>query len=423
MRSRLGLFVFASALGIAMPASPASAAAPSGVYEAWTVAGANPSWTGTLGLPPATTFPDATIVTNSNTPTVPSGASAYLDAATPFGSEFGSSQDLPYLSLRTAAASAPSTTTITFAAPTPPTGWGFALGDVDADKVAVTAEGVSGVALPESGLGFRAPFNYCAGSPRPSACGPTPSTDEPTWDAPTATLVGGGTDTSGASGWFAPTTPITSLTFVFTRQIGIPVYQIWFAANTASIGGTVVEPTSTGSDTAPVADVIVTLQTTGGDAVLDHAGDPVSAVTDADGDFQITGVVAGRYDVVVGAPPGFTAPLPQPVDLGSGDVTGITVAFVPIAPVTGTSGGATITTIASSSTTPTANSTTTSLASTPPTTSGSTPTTLVAPNAELPRTGSGSGPTAAFAVALVGVGAATLGLSSVRRRRIRRPVA
>lgn len=38
-------------------------------------------------------------------------------------------------------ANSPSTTTYTFATPTPAGGWGFVLGDVDADQVLVQATG------------------------------------------------------------------------------------------------------------------------------------------------------------------------------------------------------------------------------------------------------------------------------------------
>ena len=79
-----------------------------------------------MSIPGATTLAPAAFTTNSNSPTLPSGVSAFLNTATPFGAAFGSSQDHVYLSPRLAAGNTPSTTTFTFASPTPPSGWGFA---------------------------------------------------------------------------------------------------------------------------------------------------------------------------------------------------------------------------------------------------------------------------------------------------------
>ena len=91
-------------------------------------------------------FPAATVASDSRSPVqVPSGASAFLGPGTPPGAKYGSSAGNPYLVLR-ARADTPtgrSTTTYTFDAPTPDTGWAFVLGDIDADQVAVSATDAS----------------------------------------------------------------------------------------------------------------------------------------------------------------------------------------------------------------------------------------------------------------------------------------
>jgi hypothetical protein len=368
--------VGAAVVTVVLAGSTAEAAPAAGHHATWTVSGANPTWTGAVAVP-GTTFPDGRFATDGNTPTVPSGAAAFLNASTPFGAGYGSSENDPYLSLRTAAGNAPSTTVITFSAPTPATGWAFALGDIDADAVSVTAKAADGSPLPVAALGFQGTFHYRVAAPKPSSCSGNPMLAAlPTWNASTATLTGGGVDTSGASGWFAPDEPISSLQLVFTRLAGIPVYQLWIAATTASISGTIAEPN------APAAGATVNLDTPAGDPVLDHKGDPVTTTTDASGAFAFTGVVTGRYDVVVEPPSGFVAPAPRAVDTRAGDVSGIALTLA----------ADTVTT-------------------TTPTTSAPTPTvpaTTIAPVAQpnqLPRTGSSPFPLvgAAFAAILLGV--------------------
>ena len=114
--------------------------------------------------------------------------------ATPFGQVYGSSQNKGYLNLRPAAdnAASPSITTYTFASPTPAAGWGFVLGDVDADQVLVRATGPGGAAVAVGDLGFQGVFNYCdVPSPRPGSCsGVAAPFDLPTWDPATGILRG-----------------------------------------------------------------------------------------------------------------------------------------------------------------------------------------------------------------------------------------
>jgi len=234
-----------TALAIVLAGLGAEGQAIPAVYGQWTVAPADPTSTGTLSLP-GSQVPDAPFETNGNNPQVPSGASAFLGDSTPFGAEYSSSQDLPYLVLRTDS-TAPSTTTFTFAAPTPASGWGFAFGDIDADTVKVEAFDAAGAAVPTAALGWQSAFNYCTNSPRPTSCGAGPFTDVPTWDPGTSTLVGNGPDTTGAAGWFRPTAPITTLKLTFTRISGAPVMQMWVASHCCPPPTTTSTSTSTTS--------------------------------------------------------------------------------------------------------------------------------------------------------------------------------
>jgi len=118
-----------------------------------------------------------------------------------------------------------------FDRPLVPGSWGFALGDVDAEKVQVTAYDAAGKRIPTAALGFQSSFNFCQGTPLPSACGGQNDTDEPAWDPASAYLTGNVADTNGASGWFRPAAEVTTLELYSVVQTGIPVYQFWLAAN------------------------------------------------------------------------------------------------------------------------------------------------------------------------------------------------
>lgn len=212
-------------------ASAAQADVPHGVYPEWSVSGHS----GTVSVSDQE-FPVGRIDSDSTTLSTPSGASTFLNAETPFGEVFDSSRGHGYLNFRTASGGAPSTTTITFDEPAPVDRWGFTLGDIDADKAKVTADGPGGTPLATDDLGWRGSFNYCQGSPLPSGCHGKTSSDLPTWHAGTSTLVGNTADTDGASGWFVPTKPVTKLTIVYSKLSGIPIGQLWIAVKPLSGG-------------------------------------------------------------------------------------------------------------------------------------------------------------------------------------------
>lgn len=189
-------------------------------------------------------FPAAAVASDSRAPVqIASGASVFLGPGTPPGAEYGSSAGSPYIVVRPFAdnATSPSTTTYTFENPTPDTGWAFVLGDIDADQVEVRATDQSGdpVTASEVDSWFQGTFNHAGGS------------DLPVWDAATATLVGNGADAAGPSGWFEPDVRLSSLTLVFTRLAGLPVYQTWFVSRARPIGGTVTDVSTTGSCSLP----------------------------------------------------------------------------------------------------------------------------------------------------------------------------
>lgn len=256
------------------------------------------------------------------------GTSVWLPASTDVGAKYGSSINQQYLNLRPRAdnAASPSTTTYSFTNPTPTSGWTFVLGDIDADSVRIQATGPDGQALTAAQLGFQGGFNYCALglAGKPSCTGD--AADVPSWDPATLTLTGNtaAADTSGASAWFEPSAPISSLSFVFTRRAGFPVYQTWFASIARDVTGVVTDIVD-----GPLDGVPVSLTDANGVIVA-------STTTNLDGSYSFPGVVASDgYTARITAPPGKIAVSAnaQQVDLTDADaVADFTVRdIVPVA--------------------------------------------------------------------------------------------
>ncbi|MFZ4519050.1 MAG: hypothetical protein ACOYOP_11715 [Microthrixaceae bacterium] len=245
-RHRTAAAAAALVTALVLWAAPSTAGADTSAYAAWTPVGANGT-TGTMavGIPGFPAAPYASTATS-----VAIQTSAVLSASTPFGAVFGTSAGQQYANIRAATGQTPSSTTFTFDTPTPASGWGFTVGDVDADAVTITAIDANGVPVPVSGLGFESTFNYAG------------QADTPVWDPATATLTGNGADTSGASAWFRPTVAIRSITFTFSVQTGIPIYQLWFAALGSSIPTTTTTTTTTSTTTTTTTTLPATTTTT-----------------------------------------------------------------------------------------------------------------------------------------------------------------
>jgi len=276
-------------------AATAAQAASGSAYGTWSVAGGS----GTMRIP-VDGFPSAAFRTSSSGVLVGTGLSAFLNTDTPVGARYGSSRGRAYVNLRTAVGGAPSVSTLSFERPTPAGTWAFTLGDVDADRVEVQARGADGTPLTATQLGWQGAFNYCQGTPKPATCtGPGPFNDLPVWEPRGSTLVGNGADTSGASGWFQPLVPVSSITLTFSVQTGIPIYQLWTSALAADISGRVR------SDCGSPSGLRLTLLRPDGSTVDGADGAPLTAVTGADGDYSFPDVAPGDYRVSLRAPQGY----------------------------------------------------------------------------------------------------------------------
>jgi hypothetical protein len=337
------------------------------VYGGWTLSGANPSWTGTLDVS-AVGFPSATYTTNSNTPMTPSGVTTFLGTGTPFGAVFGSSQGVRYLNLRTSAGNLTSITTMTFSSSTPPSGWGFAVFDVDADQVTITAVGPSGPLAPAA-LGFQGGFNLCVSSPRPPSCDQPPFVDVPVWDPTSGTLAGNGANTDGPAAWFRPSAAIESLTFTYSPLGPSPSIALHFASLTSVISGSVVLQTDTGPAPPPAGTVLL-LQTPDGQPILDPTGSQVTITPTADGSFNVPNAVATAFSVAVVPPDGYQAVGTDRLsaDATSGDLAGLDFVLqqTPTTTTTSTTTTTTTTTIDVTTTTAPVTTTTAPVTSTVP---------------------------------------------------------
>ncbi|MET0860973.1 MAG: LPXTG cell wall anchor domain-containing protein [Microbacterium sp.] len=334
---------------------PAAAVPPDqvGVYPTWGVSGSSGAYTATPGFPASSGFPALTVTSTATSVTSPTGASNYYNAASAFGTEFGSSRNQPYLLISTAASQSPSTTTLEFAAD-PPAGWGFALGDIDADWVFIQAyaDAARTQPLTVAQLGFEGAGNSCLGSPRPSACSaPGLTFESPTWVTATeffdgityqpptlrgsiASAPGVTLDTAGAYGWFRPTVPVRSIVLLFGPRAGFPTYTLTLATPTpkVTITGTVTPPA--GQPVPPGTAIAVA--ESDGTPVLDLEGQQLSVPVAADGTFTIEAEQRDAYLLDPVVPPGYVdlPPFLVPADTATAVAPPIVVVAAPVVPPT-----------------------------------------------------------------------------------------
>ncbi|PYY63141.1 hypothetical protein DEJ17_01185 [Curtobacterium sp. MCSS17_011] len=298
-----GLTVLALGAGLAVGGATSASAEPVGNWGTFTLSGASRAYTGTMTL---AGFPETTFTSDSRQSTVVSGASTWQSAVTPSGAVYGTSRGQTYMNQRPnvdSPTSGASTTTYTFAEPTPGAqSWSFVLGDVDADRATISATVSGGGAATAEQLGYVSSYNSCSaavtGGPSCTADPDgTTGRDLPTWDPATRTLTGntGAVDTAGATAWFTPTVSLTSLTITYQQRSGFPVYQTWFADRTAAITGTAT------LDGAPIPGAIV--------RVTAPRGTVYTTTTEAGGTYAFPQLpVIASYRVEITPPDGAEGP-------------------------------------------------------------------------------------------------------------------
>jgi hypothetical protein len=324
---RAGAVAAIAAAAVLSSALPV-AAVPAGTvatFPTWNVTGSSNAYSGSAAFA-SPTLPSPTITSDSASIVGATGASAFLGPATAFGTEFTSTRSQPYLTIRPKSASPVSvigsvpnsTTTIDFGATAPAAGWGFALGDIDADWVYVQAFDALGASVDP---GERGTGNYCDTSPKPSSCGGIVAPfDVPNWTAGTAatpktystgtitysaqTVYGNFTDTVGAYIWFQPPANVRRITLLYGALTGSPVYQLWLTqpAPTTTISGTVTTPGGVPAGTQ------VQLEAADGTPVTDRGGDPVTVPVDGSGAYSIDTEQRTAYQLQVLPPSGYARP-------------------------------------------------------------------------------------------------------------------
>jgi len=310
--------------GLAIGGATSASAAPAGHWGTFTLSGTSKDYTGTMTLPG---FPDTTFTSNSRQSTVISGASTWQGPSTGPGAAYGSSRGNTYINQRPNAdsptAAAASTTTYTFDGPTPGNGsWSFVLGDIDADQATISATVQGGAPATAAQLGYQSSYNSCSavsagGWSCPADPGGVPAgQDRPTWNEASRTLTGNAAanDTSGATAWFTPTVPLTSLTITYQQRSGFPVYQTWFANRTAAITGTAT------LDGTPIPGAVVTVTAPGGQVF--------TTTTSTSGEYTFPALTPqAGYTVSVTPPPGAetdpASPATRTVDLVDPDGGGV----------------------------------------------------------------------------------------------------
>jgi hypothetical protein len=319
MRWRIVAGVLAGVLigsGWVLGAATSASAAPAGHWGAFALSGSGKQYVGTVTLPG---FPATTFASDSRQSSVVSGASTWQGPSTGPGEAYGSSRANTYLNQRPSSDAAnpasASTTTYSFAEPTPGgSSWVFVLGDIDADQATIAATVQGGGAATAAQLGYQGSYNSCSAASAGGWSCPrdpdgTTGQDVPTWEAGTRTLVGnaGAEDTAGASAWFSPTVPLTSLTIMYQQRSGFPVYQTWFANRTAALSGIAT------LDGSPIPGVTVTATA--------PQGAVYTTTTDAQGRYAFPELpVIADYRVDVAAPSGAT---------GASTVTGVSLNDAP----------------------------------------------------------------------------------------------
>jgi hypothetical protein len=314
-----GLTALVLGTGLAIGGATSASAERAGNWGTFTLSGSSRAYTGTMTM---AGFPETTFTSNSRQSTVVSGASTWQSANTPSGAVYGTSRGQTYMNQRPTVDSvnpaSASTTTYTFAEPTPgASSWSFVLGDVDADRATISATVSGGGAATAEQLGYEGSYNSCsAGAAGGWSCTPDPDgttgRDRPTWDDATRTLTGNtaAVDTAGATAWFTPTVSLTSLTITYQQRSGFPVYQTWFADRTAAVSGTAT------LDGTPIPGAVV--------RVTAPRGTVYTTTTDADGNYVFPRLpVIANYRVEVTPPPGATGTASVPgVSLAQAGVPG-----------------------------------------------------------------------------------------------------
>ena len=259
MKSRTKIIAIAVSAALTLTAGVAFAATQNVErYPSWTISPSNAAaknHKGKLTFSLGAKFPDAgytvkkSVFDGEDTELL-NGADGedWFTKDTPFGAEFGPTgpkapevNKVRYIKIRVGRAGGSgdksvATATYTFKRPTPANKLGFAVSDIDIDRLQITAKDSSGRSVAGQDL-VGDVFNFCdvPAEGRPEDCGGSRNKITPRLkNTSNGVLLTGrnDNDTEGASAWFRPTVKIKRITFVFRADPGSdsPSYRTWFAA-------------------------------------------------------------------------------------------------------------------------------------------------------------------------------------------------
>lgn len=238
--------------------------------------------------------------TGSSGITIPGGSSAIQPLTTPFAAFVGlSSSGQQYINTRLNNG-ATATNTYHFLTNTPNNGkWAVSFGDVDAERLTITATKSNGSPATAAELGFQSQYNYNDPSDSTSHLTVTQSGNSVVVEDP---LCPNACDTVGISLWLKPTVSLSYLSISAFGKSGFPVYQTWFATQYKAISGD-VDPFQGTPAVNPTPVPPVTLN------LIDNVSNEVVATTtsDSSGNYSFPAVypdAAGAYEIEATGPYG-----------------------------------------------------------------------------------------------------------------------
>lgn len=240
--------------------------------------------------------------------TIPGGSSAIQPLTTPFAAFIGlSSSGQQYINTRLNNG-ATATNTYHFLTNTPNNGkWAVSFGDVDAERLTITATKSNGSPATAAELGFQSQYNYNDPTDSTSHLSVTQSGNSVVVEDP---LCPSSCDTVGISLWLKPTVSLSYLSISAFGKSGFPVYQTWFATQYKAISGD-VDPFQGTPAVNPTPVPPVTLD------LIDIVSNEIVATTtsDSSGNYSFPAVypeASGAYEIEATGPYGEDIVGPNP---------------------------------------------------------------------------------------------------------------
>lgn len=315
---------FAVVAGFSIGAFSASAVAPNTGYATYTAAIPNGS-DGTVSMTAG--FGNITYQSlGSSSVTIPGGSSAIQPMTTPFAAFIGlSSSGQQYLNTKMTT-NATATNTYRFLHNTPNNGkWAFSLGDIDAERLTITATKSDGSAATAAEIGFQSEYNYNDPSDSTTHLSVTQSGNSVVVEDASCPSS---CDTVGIAIWLKPTVSLSYISIAAFGKSGFPVYQTWFATQYKAVSGDVDPFQGTPAVNAtPVPPITLDL--------IDIATNEIVATTtsDSSGNYSFPAVYpesSGTYQIDATGPYGET--MGGPIAVPATDQNGAVVIPTIIAP-------------------------------------------------------------------------------------------